>query len=291
MSTSFTPERSEAIRDLLVQEATRARSPRPHRMLWGTALVLLGALTGAGVSAAAFAAGGAFLAPAVPAGRPSPDLPDAVPAPEGVTPGAPIVSSLGEPQQFAVADATEYPLDPRPEGATHVRVTVSMLEPGAVDWGTDPDGNNPSSGASQADIDRGVATAWMDLPLDSSTPLLYVTPTTQARASVTLQFVGYVPTLLGVNERGETFGVEGGPEGSPDLIAVQGIGPDGASVEGYARAEDLHAVSPEHPGLPSSPEEALAWQEEREREHPDGWDIPVLRSDGVTQIGTFHIGG
>lgn len=46
---------------------------------------------------------------------------------------------------------------------------------------------------------------------------------------------------------------------------------------------------PDHPDLPSNPEEALRWQAERTAKYPNGWDIPVYESDGVTQIGLFHV--
>ena len=134
------------------------------------------------------------------------------------------------------------------------------------------------------------AVTWYDFPLDDSTTTFYFRIDPGGAVTATVQYLLQVPTHLAVNERGETYGVEGGPDGTPYLIAVWGIAPDGSSVEGYARSTELHGFSPEHEEQPSNPEEALKWQAERDETYPDGWDIDVYDSDGVTVIGTFHIG-
>lgn len=74
----------------------------------------------------------------------------------------------------------------------------------------------------------------------------------------------------------------------PDLVAVALAASDEI---GYARHSDLDAFGPEWPDQPSNPTQALAWQEERDARYPNGWDIPVYASDGVTKVGAFHIGG
>ncbi|HWL01687.1 MAG TPA: hypothetical protein VNQ52_04860 [Microbacteriaceae bacterium] len=286
-----TATRSDAIREALVGHVAAALA-RPRRALWATGLVLAGAVAGAGASTATVAATGGFAVqqPAVPSGQPIPDLGPAIPAPPGTIPGVPVVAVLGEPTTLTVADATEIPLADRPEAATHLRVTVTALTPGSLSWGTDPGGNNPSGIWRDSDIGTRSATAWGDRPLDATTTTLYLTPSAGFTGTVTLQYVTHIPTKLGVNARGETFGAEGGPDGMPDLIAVVGEAPDGSLVTGYARASDLHTDSPDHPGMPSSPEEALQWQQERQEKYPNGWDIPVFDSDGTTQVGVFHIG-
>ena len=105
-----------------------------------------------------------------------------------------------------------------------------------------------------------------------------------------MQYVHYQSTALAVNEAGQTYGVqvEDGPV--PDLTSVYGLAPDGSYVVGYALTTDMMAFSPDRPGNPSSVEEAEQWQAERDEKYPNGWDIPVFESDGVTQIGVFHIG-
>jgi hypothetical protein len=54
---------------------------------------------------------------------------------------------------------------------------------------------------------------------------------------------------------------------------------------------DLTAFSPDHPGEPKNPEQALEWQNELAEIYPDGWTVPVYESDGETVIGKFQIGG
>lgn len=292
MTPSFSPERSDAIRAELITTAAHAR-PARRRGLWAVSLVLAGSLAGAGISTAAFAASGSFSArqaPQAPAGQPVPDLGEAVTAPPGTVPGSPVISVLGDPHSIPVEGAVTFPLDHRPEDATHVRVTLTLTAPGKVTWGTDAGGNNPSSTASAADVAAGTTMAWYDFPLDDTTPDLTFATSGGATATATMQYLTYVPTHLGVNEHGETFGVEGGPDGEPDLIAVSGVGDDGTAVEGYAWAAELDAFSPDHPTLPNNPEEALEWQAERDEKYPTGWDIRIYESDGRTDIGTFHIG-
>lgn len=81
------------------------------------------------------------------------------------------------------------------------------------------------------------------------------------------------------NARGNSFGkmpAEGPGGGMPDLVAVVGV--NGKS--GYVRADDL-GINDEPP---SSPEEALRQQAERQ----DG-EVPVFAEDGTTVIDSFVI--
>lgn len=291
MNAQFDAVRSAAIRRMLIEDvaASGRRRPRPGLIV---GLLVVGALTGAGASTAAFAATGGFRTPVIaqPAGQPQPDLPDAVEAPPGTIPGAPLISLVGAPTVLSVTAPVEHPISGRPDGVTHVRVTVTALTAGSVDWGTDPGGNNPGAAFGRGDIGGRGATTWYDFPLDETTDTFFVTPSRGLTATVSLQYLNLTPTHLKRNAAGQTYGLEGGPDGVPDLIAVSGVSPEGEGVLGYARSGELHAFSPEHPEQPSTPEEAHAWQEDRQEKHPVGWDIPVFESDGTTQIGTFHIG-
>lgn len=293
-SPSFDPERSESLRSALVDvvETTTAAGlrTRPRRWLGITVFAVAGILTGGAVSgaAAAFTSTPAGPEPIGP-GPSAPVQSNAVPAPPGVTPGAPIVSLLGSIVSTHVDRSTTIPLSVIPDGATHVRVTMECLTPGSTSWGLDPAGNNPSTSCSARDIDGASSSSYFDFPLDAGTPTLTIRPTEGAESIITYQYVNYVPTALGVNEHDETFGTSGFGA-SPDLVAVIGQDGDGTLVEGYVRARELNAFGPEWPGQPSNPDEALAWQKERDARYPNGWDIPVWESDGTTQIGTFHIG-
>ncbi len=86
---------------------------------------------------------------------------------------------------------------------------------------------------------------------------------------------GVSPLLSGVNDRGETYGPEGFGD-QYDLITARG---DNGEL-GYVRAEHLNG--PEF----SSPEEAVAWQEENFQEIRV---IPLFASDGLTVVGTFTV--
>jgi hypothetical protein len=87
------------------------------------------------------------------------------------------------------------------------------------------------------------------------------------------------------NEAGQTYGAEDENmsfEDRPDLILVQATN----GREGYMLRESLDDVTGANA---SSPQEALEWQR---RQDDAGWDrrvIPVLLSDGLTQIGVFEI--
>lgn len=292
MNSEFSETRSSAIRTMLIEQA---RPERKRRLLWSSILLAAGVIVGAGASTAAFAAGGGF-SPAMPSqttadGMATTKTAQTTAAPLGLTPGAPVIVVLSDPLSQTVSAKTRIPFHDRPAEATHVRVMVTPLSAGSISWGTDPGGNNPSSFVQADEIGsgRGLA-AWYDFSLDATTDALYLEPSSGMSASVTYQYLHETPTRLGVNARGETYGAEGGPDGSPDLIHVAGISPSGGQVFGYARAADLNAFSPEHPELPSNPEEAVRLQSERDAKYPDGWDIPVFESDGETQIGRFHIG-
>lgn len=282
----FTSGRSDAIRAELIAHVAEKRQPRSRRILMAAGLVLAGALAGAGVSAAAFATTGTF-SPS----QPTPSYPDAVVAPPGVIPGAPIISMLGDPIIETIDSTMQISLANRPAEATHARVTITPLTPGSLSWGTSADGNNPSGHWNNADLlgERN-PDAWGDFPLDDSVTTLYLAPSGFSGIA-TVQFVTHVPTLLGINEDGETYGIWHSISGDADLVAVTGKAADGNFVSGYVYRSELEGFSPDHPGLPSNPEEAIRWQEERNQKYPGGWEIPVYRSDGVTQIGVFTIGG
>jgi hypothetical protein len=291
MTDQFSPERSAVIRAQLIDTAARVQ-PARRRRLWGVALVLAGSLVGAGVSTAAFAATGTFTdaAPSVPAGQPVADLGEAITAPPGTEPGAPVISLLGAPQSRVIEGASTLSLEDRPSEATHVRVTLTALAAGLISWGTAADGNNPSVSYSPEDVGSPRSETWYDFPLDDTTTQLYFDAQRGGGATAVVQYVRHVPTRLAVNEHGDTYGVEGGPDGVPDLIHVAGLADDGTGVEGYAWASELSAFSPEHPTQPATPEEALEWQAERDEKYPEGWTIRIYESDGRTAIGSFPIG-
>lgn len=277
MNASFSSNRSDAIRAGLIAHA-RPRVGR-GRVWRSVGLVLAGALAGGGASAAAFAATSTPPVIAQPSGQQSSSLGPAVPAPAGVTPGAPIISLLEAPTTQTVVEKNVIALAPRPEAATHARVTVTPTTPGSLSFGTDSAGNNPSASWSLADVTaEGRAATWYDFPLNDTVDTLYVTPAGGFTGTVTIQYVNYVPTLVGVNAHGQTYGVTGSEQGDPDLVAVTATN----GKDGYAYATDLQGGP-----MPTSPADAIAQQEANQgRTH----SIPVYESDGTTVIGEFTIG-
>lgn len=293
MSTPFNQERSAAIRAALVAEAAGSHRTRPR---WWRAVGLLtvGGLAGAGAVTAAFAAGtGAPMSP--PAAPPTATATvtsseGPVPAPPGVVPGSPIISLLGSPVSFVVEREASYDLSRAPNGATHVRVAVSCLTAGKMTFGTGASDINAAIVCDEADPASPHASAWQDLELSKSQGTLYFTTPPGGKSSVSVQYLNLVPTRFGVNANGETYGAGGADQGEPDLVAVHGVDPNGVDLLGYARATDLDAFSPDHPGQPANPAEAVRLQKERDKKYPNGWDFPLYESDGTTKIGTFHVG-
>jgi hypothetical protein len=282
MNAHFSPQRSYAIRQALEEHVTAHRPHRTRFPRWvpGLSLLVAGLLTGGAVSAAA-----------VTALREAPTISSTpIAAPPGVTPGQPIISLLGNTTSVEITGSTVLDLPDPPAGATHLRVTFTCLSADTFRWGPDQEGINPSSGCSAPDLGTSSATAWFDFELDESTTTLTITAPNHGRALLALQYLNYVPTSLGRNAAGETFGVGAGDGVEPDLVAVVGIDANGEPVEGYARSSDLNAFGPDRPDQPSNPDEAMEWQRQREERYPSGWDIPVFESDGTTKIGTFHIG-
>ncbi|CAL8974572.1 hypothetical protein CELL_01822 [Cellulomonas sp. T2.31MG-18] len=246
-----------------------------HRTSWAIALVLSGALAGGGATAAAFGVASNRAAVGRPSGQPSPSLGAPVDAPPGVIPGAPIISLIGDPVSRTVSSRTTIALLPRPSAATHARVVVTPTAPGTLSFGTSAAGDNPVASFDAADVSRGSQGASRyDFPLDGTVDTLLLMPSGGFTGIVTVQLVTHVPTRLGVNARGQTFGVSGSaPQGDPDLVAVEAT--NGRS--GYAYASELEDPQP------SSPADAGA-------SSGRGRTIPVYESDGTTVIGEFAVG-
>jgi hypothetical protein len=277
MTPQFSASRSAAIRQELVAAVeTNTRKPLASNVRrWIPTL---------GVLAAGMLVGGAVSAAALTMGSPNPGA-DAVP---GLLPGQPVVTELGQVATLVVSESTSLPLLNVPENATHLRVTVTCLSEGLTKWGFDPEGNNPGMGCSEDDI--GEYGAWYDFALTASAAL-YIDVSPGAESRISYQYLHLTETAWGVNDAGETYGVPKQGLGNADLVVAVGKDADGNEVSGYLRTSDLNAFGPDWPDQPSSPEEAIRWQEERDRLYPNGWDIPLYESDGRTQIGTSHVGG
>lgn len=275
-----------------VGATTRSRTVlvRPRSRWAWVAILVAGIAGGMGISAAAFASTGWFGAVPVHVEAEWPDLGDSIPAPAGVLPGEPVVSLLGSPTVATVLGHSEVALTDVPEGATHVRVTVVCMSSGLTTFGTDTNPSaNPGIACSAGDVANTSGTTWTDIAILGSGGVLYVDTAPSGGASIALQYLNYLPTRFAVNANGETYGVDGGPLGSPDLVAVAGVSPNGDPIKGYARSADLNSFSPDHRDQPRSPEESVEWTKQRAQLFPEGWDIAIYSSDGTTRIGAFHI--
>lgn len=276
MTPQFSPSRSASIRQELVAtvEATTRKSLASKARRWIPTL---------GVLAAGMLVGGAVSAAALTMGPLNPGAE----APDGALPGQPVVTELGQVQTLVVSESTSVPLWDAPEDATHLRVSVTCLSEGLTTWGLDPTGNNPSTACSENDLDgRG---GWYDFALTGSATL-YVDVSPGAESRISYQYLHLIATAWGVNDAGDTYGVSKDGLGDPDLMSAIGKDADGNSIDGYLRTSELNAFGPDWPHQPSNPEEAIRWQEERDKLYPHGWDLPLYESDGRTQIGTYRVG-
>jgi hypothetical protein len=289
----FSPSRSAAIRDALVAKVEAPR--RPHRAWMNVAVFALsGALVGGAVSGAAWAAGSRG-AEAPPAVAPTMVRDDGiefivgeggrltqvghaentgVPAPEGIVPGAPIVSLLDGGGMTIVDDRRVVPLDDAPAAATHVRVMVTCDGAGGLSWGQDPEGHNPRLSCSVGD---GPENSLSSFDFDLADGRVLYLAATSGTFTVSWQYLDLVETAWGVTATGESYGVAKADGRTPDLIAVTGRAPDGSPVLGYSRWAELEGP------MPANPEEAATWD-------PQPFDVPVYAPDGVTQIGVFTVG-
>jgi hypothetical protein len=195
----------------------------------------------------------------------------------GDLPGATTVIDLSPPVEVRASGTSAVDLGARPAAATGAKVSVSCLTPGRVVF---PDGASLVCDEAPAEAEgsdpREEAYTVVDLEPGQTTL------TIEARAGVGWRAIAtYVRTetsAWGVNAKGETYGVQRDGK-SPDLIATYATN----GRQGYAYVTELDGP------MPTSPEEALAWQEAQESRAER--TIPVYESDGETQIGEFHISG
>lgn len=186
-------------------------------------------------------------------------------------PGSDEVEGMGSAVTVTEAGDAEVDLGQAPEGASSVDITLTCLDAGTFYF---PDGASLVCGPG----DEGSASGY-SIPLDrAQSPFVFTVLPSSARWTATLQYVSREPTPFGVNANGDTFGVERSDGSVPDLVAV--IATNG--LEGYSYWKDLQQP------MPSSPAEALRWQEEH---GADVIVIPVYLSDGETVIGEFRMGG
>jgi len=194
-------------------------------------------------------------------------------------PGAPVNSPVGNVITATRAGTATIDLGAPPASATDVSLALTCLSVGTFYF---PNGSSMSCNSADMThtppIDRQ-ASEVVTLTRGVDT----VTITTSPNATWTLQamYVNQVTTPWGVNASGETYGVPN-QNGTPDLVAVvinQG------STHGYVKERDLNCAES---GGVKSPAEALAWDKASQNRNIS---IPAYKSDGVTVVGAFILGG
>ncbi|GAA5201692.1 hypothetical protein GCM10023346_46620 [Arthrobacter gyeryongensis] len=229
-----------------VRKSSPARARRRTR-LWLSA----GALAGAGLLGGIGAAAAGFF----------------------VLPGTEQVTPLATPVTETYTGTATVQLGEPPQGTTGIQLKLVALTPG---WFKFPDG--ASASFTQPDIDERRNESRYTIPLDPGQHGVTITTAPEARWQLTADYVKQVRTKLGVNAKGETYGVESPENGTPDLIAVMAT--NGAS--GYVYAKELYGGP-----MPTSPEDAV---KNFNTPRPPR-EIPVYLSDGQTKIGTFEAAG
>lgn len=242
---------SDALRAELVAQVDAASTVRSRRKtrLWLSGSALAGACLLGGIGAAA---AGLFH----------------LPGGQEITPLAAPVT-----ENFAGTGTVE--LGDRPDGATGIEMKLTALSPGRFEF---PDGGSCSF--TDADINKvgGYASCSGTLPLEPGQDGVTIKTAPDSRWELTAKYVKQVRTELGVNAKGETYGVESPEHGVPDLIAVMAT--NGSS--GYAYANDLYGGP-----MPTSPEDAA---KNFSTPRPPR-EIPVFLSDGETKVGIFLASG
>ncbi|MFK0003082.1 hypothetical protein [Paenarthrobacter sp. NPDC090522] len=222
------PQFDRALREVLLEQVRNSSQQKPRKR-W--ALLLAGALAGAGMLGGVGAAAAGFFS----------------------LPGVPATTVLASPSTAVYSGTATADLGPAPEGTTGIEVELTCLTAGTFIF---PDGANVSCTAA----DLGTHGAWSKyvVPVDPSTRGVTITTDPGNMWQITGTYISQVPTEWKVNAKGETYGVEVPGRGAPDLIAV--IATNGAA--GYAYTNQMKGTDP------ASPEEAAKNLPKPQREIP-----------------------
>lgn len=190
-------------------------------------------------------------------------------------PGGQEVTPLASPVTESYTGTATLELGDPPEGATDIELKLTALTPG---WFKFQDGASCGFTATDIDTEAGYASCRYTVSLEPRQDSITINTEPHSRWQLTAKYVKQERTELGVNAKGETYGMESPEHGVPDLIAVMAT--NGSS--GYAYAKDLYGGP-----MPTSPEDAVT-----NFSNPIPLrEIPVFLSDGETQVGTFKAAG
>lgn len=190
-------------------------------------------------------------------------------------PGGQEVTPLASPVTESYTGTATVELGEAPAGATDIEMKLTALTPG---WFEFADG--ASCGFTDTDIKtkEGFASCGYTLPLEPGQKSIVIETEPESRWQLTAKYVKQERTELGVNAKGETYGMESPENGVPDLIAVMAT--NGST--GYAYAKDLYGGP-----MPTSPEDAV---KNFNTPRPPR-EIPVFLSDGEAKVGVFLASG
>jgi hypothetical protein len=194
-------------------------------------------------------------------------------------PGAPSDTQLGHVVIVSRSGTATIDLGPAPQRATDVSLTLTGLNVGIFHF---PDGS--SLGCSQSDLSQVPygCQAIEVVPLQSGQHTVTITTSTGSSWKLQAMYINRVITPWRTNALGETYGMPN-VHGFPDLIAVSFDNGKGA---GFVKSTDMNCAMSGGPP-PTSPTQALARQKALDGRSVS---VPVYKSDGKTNIGTYYVG-
>ncbi len=193
-------------------------------------------------------------------------------------PGGETRTEVGSPITVEGVGVDALQLGPAPATATQLRIELRCLTAGTFDF--------PAEGGSlhcdDADAqDPKRPGAFIFVPLDEVGDSLEVGAGAGERWQLLVSYIDAQPVPLAVNDNGDTYGIMGAPEGTPDLVSVYATN----GQLGYVYADELaEADGTAAAETFRTPQDALDWQAAREGQRIA---IPVYLSDGETLIGEF----
>lgn len=197
------------------------------------------------------------------------------------TVGEPEARRVGDPILFAGSGDAEIPLGMIPEGVTQLAIAFDCVDPGTYEIAV-----GEVDGGFGASCDAGNTAANLGGVFTASPTLdraIHISAALGDRWSLRAVWITGLPDGWEVNANGQTFGP--GVDGTaPDLIMAVGVDAAGNPIDGYVVSAD--ALRPKAASL----EEGAAQEAADEAAHPNGRDVPLYASDGVTVLGSAHIG-
>jgi len=259
----MTDDYDSSVRQMLVTQVATTRVPSRRRFLLGStiAFVLSGAVAGGTVAAIADSNG----------------------KPQPYTLSPPTTEFDHRETQFfsetivtsGVGDES-INLGERPEGATEVTFEFQCTSPGTFRWGIDEVLESMSYRCEADQFINGKATGstrYVFRDVDAGPHTIEVEALGDASWGLTATWAKQLDVRWQTNDRGQTFGIAMPGGATPDLIAATGVNASGDRVDGYLVTADFEKRVDEYNQTETTKE------------------LPLVASDGVTELGTYRIGG